>query len=207
VDVLRALGRRWWVAVAAAVGSAAVAGAAIGVVSSGSGGGTDALVPTFSESPTETSTPSASPTPTTASPTASHTPSPTPSHTPSPSPTPSRTPSPTVAPTSPTPTATVRQDLATVILDNATDEAAKVSVGKGTWIVPARTKQTVRVTPDPGGNDFVSVASVAHPTCGRADAGLYFEAGKTYRVAMTPTPGCTIDGKDYTYPGFEVVPG
>jgi hypothetical protein len=137
--------------------------------------------------------------------TESATPSPTASPTPSPTPTPAHPPSHTPSPTPVRTTTAPPLNVAHVVLDNGASEAARVYVGKESYVVPAHHRTTVDTVPRADHNDYVSVASVAHPSCGRSDPGLYFQVGHTYRVVIRDTAGCTDDaGRAVTYPGFEV---
>jgi hypothetical protein len=111
----------------------------------------------------------------------------------------------------PTPTRTVPPSppaaVAHVVIENRASESAHVYVNKASYVVGAGRTLRVDTVPRADHNDYVSVASVAHPTCGRSDPGLYFQVGHTYRVAIRDESGCQDSaGRPVTYPGFEVHP-
>lgn len=141
------------------------------------------------------------------------TPSPTPTVTPSPTPSavlttiapPTLVPT-TVAPTttSPTPKPTPKRAVAHVVADNGSNETAKVSIDSMTFFLGSGDTRRIDVVPAANGNDVITVASREHPTCGRGDV-FGLKAGRTYRLVIKTTPGCEVDGKPVTYPGFELL--
>jgi hypothetical protein len=194
------LGRRGAVVLAVAVSVAVIGGSALAVVATRDRKpAPDSLVPvnpvaapvvdvpagTPSASPTEAPTPSTKPSPT-ATPAATETAAPTAEPTHAPSPTVTHPAKPTSSPAAPAPD----PGMALVLIDNRSTVDARVTMNGGHWNVPAHTKKTVQVKPEPAYHDEVDVADAGHDGCGMADGYHYFAPDESFTLNITPKRNC-----------------
>jgi hypothetical protein len=98
---------------------------------------------------------------------------------------------------------TARQPAAaSVTLVNSFPDTVRITVGGHSYdLVSGQQFGPVAVVPAANGNDVLSVAIVAQPTCGMGDAGHYFDPAKSYRLTITATLGACLNyphGPEFT---------